>query len=67
MNLGKCLGALGIYPEAERALREGRAILLKKVGPEHRSSREAAPALELLLERKTRTKAENSSPASTPS
>ncbi len=62
VNLGKCLTATGKYPEAERALREGQAILLKKLGPGHRSCREAVKALEELLERKTRTQTEGKRP-----
>ncbi|HKI16909.1 MAG TPA: serine/threonine-protein kinase [Isosphaeraceae bacterium] len=51
LNLGKCLAATGEYPEAERTLREARAILLKKLGPGHRSSREAAKAFDDILQR----------------
>ncbi len=63
VNLGKCLAATEKYPEAERALREGQAILLKKLGPEHRSCREAAKALEELLKRKPRMQTEGQRPA----
>jgi tetratricopeptide (TPR) repeat protein len=60
MNLGRCLTALGEYPEAERTLREAQAIFLKKVGPEHRFSRAAAGALEELG--RTRAQAPESNP-----
>jgi tetratricopeptide (TPR) repeat protein len=63
MNLGRCLTALGEYPEAERTLREAQAIFLKKVGPEHRFSRAAARALEELLERKTSAQAHERNPS----
>jgi tetratricopeptide (TPR) repeat protein len=66
LNLGKCLAATGEYPEAERTLREARAILLKKLGPGHRSSREAAKALDAILQRKARADAKggpNANPA----
>jgi tetratricopeptide (TPR) repeat protein len=60
VNLGMCLTALGRYPEAEHTLQEGREILLKKVGPEHRFSRTAASALEELSDRrKTEESQEN--------
>jgi tetratricopeptide (TPR) repeat protein/tRNA A-37 threonylcarbamoyl transferase component Bud32 len=55
LNLGRCFTAIGEYSQAERTLREARAILIKKLGPEHRQSRAAAKALEELLERKPRT------------
>jgi tetratricopeptide (TPR) repeat protein len=57
LNLGKCFTATGEYSQAEPALIEAQAILVKKLGPEHRQSRAAARALEELLDRKTRTQA----------
>jgi tetratricopeptide (TPR) repeat protein len=56
LNLGKCLAAIGEDSQAERTLQEGQAILVKKLGPEHRQSRATAKALAELLERKTRTR-----------
>jgi serine/threonine protein kinase/tetratricopeptide (TPR) repeat protein len=66
LNLGKCLAATGEYPESARMLSEARAILLKKFGPGHRSSREAAKALDDVLQRKARADAKggpNANPA----
>jgi tetratricopeptide (TPR) repeat protein/tRNA A-37 threonylcarbamoyl transferase component Bud32 len=57
LNLGKCLTAVGAYREAERTLQEAQAILVKKLGPEHKQSRAVEKALEDLVERRTRTKA----------
>jgi serine/threonine-protein kinase len=42
---GRALAALGRYEEAEAALAEGHGILLRALGPEHDSTREAAAAL----------------------
>jgi serine/threonine protein kinase len=66
VNLGRCFTATGKYPEAERALREAQAIFSKKVGPEHRFSRDAAKALAELLERKARPQAEEGNPSQLP-
>jgi tetratricopeptide (TPR) repeat protein len=63
LNLGKCFTATGEYSRAEAALREAKAILIEKLGPEHRQSRAAAKALEELLERKTRTPAKGAARA----
>jgi tetratricopeptide (TPR) repeat protein/tRNA A-37 threonylcarbamoyl transferase component Bud32 len=63
LNLGRCFTAIGEYSQAERTLREAQAILVKKLGPEHRQSRAAAKALEELLERKTGTRAKEAARA----
>jgi tetratricopeptide (TPR) repeat protein len=61
LNLGKCLTAIGDYSQAERTLQEAQAILLKKLGSQHRQSRAAGEALEELVRRKTRTRAREQS------
>jgi tetratricopeptide (TPR) repeat protein/tRNA A-37 threonylcarbamoyl transferase component Bud32 len=59
VKLGKCFTALEKYQEAEQTLQRAQKLLLEKLGPNHRSSRAAAVALEELLDRKTRTRKKN--------
>jgi tetratricopeptide (TPR) repeat protein/tRNA A-37 threonylcarbamoyl transferase component Bud32 len=62
LNLGKCGTALGDYAAAEPRLREAREVFLKKFGPEHKFTRNAAAALEELRRREAGARVREGSP-----